>query len=629
LVLAASFRKAWRDRLFPALVVLACATQASADVSSGLTDFKGVSIQRALCATREVSMSPDGRYLAAWSNSGFPGKGFGMFAPDSAIVDMPCVLDKGFVDACVIVAHETRASTRHVAWSPDSRTLLTVGPAISVNYQRAPAFSARDAADLQFKSELSVGHFSLDGFVSEAGIAAAFARTNARIDDLYADDDVIVSDIHLQDRAGPVPALFSRRSAFFARFGETGFGDPAPVSGIALGSSGRWLHKGREPFVLASGELVRVRDGVTVARGQKAVLDDRTGDVVAIYDPLEAVTDLTGPRPIRRPIARRPGELLLSYARTPSGSAQAFHFEAPFGDSRVVLERAGKTASLTCERAEHAVPGATITPIDLGTSRWPLPARWVRQPHPHGVIFTVLGGPGAEEAERDRLWGIDTFIEQGFDVVLLDPSGNLGDRQAIPNRLAKQGGAAIDEDARLIRRALVDKHFAGYRSTIFYGSSYGGMLAMAVMQAPDAGRDFDQYMLAAPWLRPRPPASWADSRGPVRQNVHRQEQWELAATGTDWSRPDDAFRHWAAKRAAALSCDKKIAIYYSRTDPTFSEADTPCRASDTVVITAVDRRDHTVVLAGADPWTIATLKPFTLSGGAPARSTTRDATRGR
>lgn len=94
-MLAAYFRKAWREYHFSDLTLSIYATQASAGVLPVLTDFKSVSMQKAHCATREVSLSPDGRYLAAWSTSGFPGKGFGMFTPDSAIIDMPCVMARG------------------------------------------------------------------------------------------------------------------------------------------------------------------------------------------------------------------------------------------------------------------------------------------------------------------------------------------------------------------------------------------------------------------------------------------------------------------------------------------------------------------------------------------------------
>jgi hypothetical protein len=115
-------------------------------------------------------------------------------------------------------------------------------------------------------------------------------------------------------------------------------------------------------------------------------------------------------------------------------------------------------------------------------------------------------------------------------------------------------------------------------------------------------------MLAAPWLRPRPPASWADTRGAVRQDVARQEAWEKAAMGIDWARPDDGFRRWAALRAATLSCDARLAIFYSRTDPTFVEGDIPCRANSAITMTAIERGDHTVALAASEPWLKATLE---------------------
>jgi hypothetical protein len=84
-------------------------------------------------------------------------------------------------------------------------------------------------------------------------------------------------------------------------------------------------------------------------------------------------------------------------------------------------------------------------------------------------------------------------------------------------------------------------------------------------------------------------------------------RWEKAAMGIDWSKTDDAFRTWAALRADNMSCDAKVAFFYSKRDPTFSPKDVPCEQNGKIVFRALDVGDHNVALAAADPWISETI----------------------
>jgi hypothetical protein len=610
--LASSIAKTWRERLLPSVLALFLTSTASADVVSGLVEGGRTSIEQDLCSTQDLTLSPDGRYLAAWSAYAFPGEAFRSPPPDLAILDVPCIMRRGFVQACALATFGELSPARYLAWSPDSKVLMTLGPGVEAKYLTAPGFRREDAARFALESRLGVKTMHLDGFVPRQDLIDTWAKVQRAQEALLRDESVIVADLPIRDGQERPVALFSRRSAFFARLGEDGLGRETTVSGVALDPSARWLHTTHEGFILASGELVRERGGRTVARGDKIVLDPATGDLLAVHDGLDAITEVdpVSGRFIRRPLPRHADEMLLAYARTANARTKAYHFEAPFGESRILLTARGKTASLRCPRKAEQRRAVVIEKIDLGTSGRPLAARWFRSEGARGVVFMALGGPGAEAADRKRAFGLEPFVEQGFDVVLVTQSGNLGDGRSAPDRLAVEGGAALDKDAALIRQALSQKRFGRYRTAIFYGESFGGLLALAVMQSLQPARDFDQYMLAAPWLRPRPPASWADSRGAVHQNVMRQEQWEKATMGIDWAQPSDGFRRWAAMRAANLSCDSRLAIFYSRTDPTFSEQDIPCAANGNITIKALDRGDHTVALAATEPWLKATLERF-------------------
>ncbi len=610
--LASSFLRTWRERLLLSILTMFLTSAASADVVSGLIDASRTSIDQDLCSTRELTLSPDGRYLAAWSSYAFPGETFKAPPPDLAILDVPCIMRRGFVQGCALAAYGELSPTRHAAWSPDSKVLMVLGPDVEAKYLTAPDFRREDAGRVELESRLSVEDMHLDGFIPQQDLRGAWANVQRAQEVLLKDEAVIVADLPVRAAQERPAALFSRRSTFLARLGDDAVGRETTVSGVALGASARWLHTAGEDFILASGDLVRNRDGQTIAHGDKFVLDPATGDLLAIYDGLDAITEVnpTSARFTRRPLPRRADEMLLSYARTANARTEVYHFEAPFGESRILLKTQGKTARLRCSRKAEQRREVVIEKLDLGAPGWPLTARWFRSKGASGVVFVAFGGPAAEASNRARAFGLEPFIEQGFDVVVVTQSGNLGDGRSAPDRLASGGGAALDQDAALIRQALSDERFRRYRSAIFYGESFGGLLALAVMQSPHPARDFDQYMLAAPWLRPRPPASWADSRGAIHQDVARQEQWEKATMGIDWARPDDGFRRWAAARAANLSCDARLAIFYSRTDPTFSEADIPCPANGKITIKALERGDHTVALAATEPWLKATLKPF-------------------
>jgi len=601
-----------RGRLVLAAICLFGAQSAHADVVAGLIAIPAMPLAQSLCGTKRLSLSPDGKFAAAWSPYVFEGKGFSTYsAPDLTVIDTDCVLSRGFDQSCVIAQYGDTAPATSMTWSADSTTLMSSGPGMEFKYFFAPLFQRQTVARVEVPIGDKFGPLRVDAFIGQDAIKAAVSASEKKFSTLSTSDDFSVTDVVASTEPRRQTAVYRQDGSFFAIVAGSSSQTARGISGVSLGDDAQLLHGGREEFILASGTLVRLRDGKEVARGSQTVLSPGTGGVVAVYDNLNSIFErrVSSGTFVQRAIPRRRDELLIDYATTADAKLRAYHFEAPFGPARIELGNAERSKELVCARQAKFNFPVTIEKIDLGQPDWPLPARWFRNAEPKGVVFIALGGPGADASSRDRLFGLERFVKMGLDVVLVTQSGNLGDGKELPDRLAIHGGAALDRDASLIRQALAAPRFAGYARKYFYAESFGALLGLATMQSPgkSGAANFDQYMLAAPWIRPRNPLTWADSRGPFHQNVLIQMRWEKAAMGIDWSKTVDAFRTWAALRADNMSCDAKVAFFYSKRDPTFSPKDVPCEQNGKIVFRALDVGDHNVALAAADPWISETI----------------------
>lgn len=560
-------------------------------------------VSDALCGTNNFDLSPDGRYIAAWAARG----GVASSPPTLALLDFDCLFESSFAQRCLIAAYDSTAPVRQAVWSADSRSIVTLAPEVEFREFKAPGFLASDDAVLELKSSIFTEDLHLSGYSSLEAIRRSWeplqrearaASSTARV------IDAPISAVNLT-----ADGLYRRNQDFRPLLRTGSKWRDLPVSAAAGASTPRkprLLKLGARRFMLVAGELIDVFSGAVVARGDSFKLGP-DGELQSVFDDLEAITELQivdgAVRASRRKIDRRPDEGLLDWSRASKRDAQAYHYEAPFGAGRVEVQRDGVRRQLLCERRDGETFRVQIGVLNIGSKSHKLQATVFKRASPKGLVLLAPGGPGASSTGLARDVRAAPFLQEGWDVVVVTASGNVGAGLETVDRLRRDGGAAIDADAKAMLMAVEQGRIGAYRRVIFYGESYGGMVALAALRQSGANsRLIERFLLASPWLKPKPPSTWAGARGPVQAGVESQAKWEKAALGIDWDRPDDAFRTWARAQREAAPCTARVSIYYSRTDPTFEPEDLPCAASGAYELTAREKGSHMVILAGVRPW---------------------------
>lgn len=563
----------------------------------------------ALCGANRIDFSPDGRFLASYASRGFfP---FRHPNPDLAILDVDCLIENDFAKACMLSATEANGPVREIAWATDSSSILAYAPAISLRSLKSPDFSMEGEERLALKSRLLADDMHLEGHATLSDLKRLWPRFQKALGKASSLDRAL--DIPLSANARNADGLYLSRQDYAPRIKAGATWRAAPLSGAAAASGSkapsRLLRLGKRRLILTAGELVAVDDGATVATGDRFKLR-ANGELMAVFDDLDTITEFApgGATATRRAIDRRPGEALIDFSRAEGRDAVAHHYEAPYGDARVRLEVEGRARELVCKRKEGSSVAVEMQTVRLGPADRPMAATLFKTSAPKGLVVYAPGGPGALSTGAARALLVGPFVEEGWDVLMMTASGNSGAGRATVDRLARDGGAAVEADADAILAAVEAKAFGDYPRAIFYGESYGGVLALTTLNRMQGRKPvFERFLMGAPWLKPKAPESWADTRGPQQALPASQAAWEKAAVGIDWSLPTDAYRDWAAAQRAAMPCSADVAIYYSLTDPTFEAGDIACQAGPNFTFTTKAKGSHMVALAGVGAWIKAQL----------------------
>ncbi|MDG2531337.1 alpha/beta hydrolase family protein [Caulobacter endophyticus] len=557
---------------------------------------------RVLCETSFLDVSPDGAWLVAWSRGNAPlGPG-----PDFAVLKVDCLLSGASVDACTVAAVESRSPPVQLAWKGDSTALMLLSPGIGAQYLYAPAFSEQQSVRLSAKTKTNARRIRLDGYIEPAEFekeAFVVDAVNAQ-----AQSAGIIEEIHMG--AGATGAgVFLSRDTLEARTTYNGPPLAGGISGASLIDNGKLIFAEGRSYLLAAGKLYDARTGQPVAGGPRYKLSPQ-GKIAFSTSDLGRYTSFQGGRTHSDAVDMPAGRLLGEYDQSADGKTRALQFIAPASRPAFRIERGAERRDMACgSGADDRL--VDIEDLRLGADAHQVDARLFSQKDPAGLVVLAGGGPGATSQGADALRLAKPFLNRKWDVLLVTASGNFGAGRPTVDRLAARGGGAVEDDARAILSG-VDAFRGRYARHVFYGESYGGLLGLAVMNK-DTGsrRRFDRIMLAAPWLKPRPPQTWLDSRGVSKTDLAVQETWERVAMGIDWSKPNDPFRDWAERQRAAAKCSARLSILHGDADPAFDPSDIPCRPNDGSRFTKAPASDHMTTLAGNADWIARELDTLT------------------
>ncbi|MDG2528903.1 alpha/beta hydrolase family protein [Caulobacter endophyticus] len=555
------------------------------------------------CAASRAEISPDGAFVALWRP-----RVDDIRTPvfDLSVLRTDCLAGRDTTAACVVRTAVTNATPSAVKWSADSRGLYVISPQIDLRRLAAPDFSDAGAQGASLSSDIAASAVHLRAPPAGASLESVEARLRGG---LAAARPVLpgheVRSLRLEDGDG-FTGLGLNEADFAAVLlrasGAAPLGLPFPwLGGATLQQTGQGL------AIWQNGELSAVRKGRlerSMARGAGVVVDAERDVVVAVFREDGVITPVgQGPAPPRILDRREAATAAVwDYSQTPDGRARVAVISDINGGRKLRLEVSGRRMDFGCPK-DPPRRRLVRTVLDLGAEGWPLPARLYAGADPKALVVFLPGGPGSSIAGDAQLRRIQPLLDEGYDVLVVGPSGTSGEGLPVVSRLGRAGGEALDRDARLVLAALEGRGLRGYRHRIVVGESFGGMSAMALHAAEKGeGAAIDGYLLGAPWLAPRDPASWAKTRGFGGADPAAQAKWDRAMVGLDWSKPDDAMRTWARTRAADLARGGKVTIIYGEKDPTFLPAD----VGTGIELVALAQGDHASTL-GSTAFTQALL----------------------
>jgi pimeloyl-ACP methyl ester carboxylesterase len=211
------------------------------------------------------------------------------------------------------------------------------------------------------------------------------------------------------------------------------------------------------------------------------------------------------------------------------------------------------------------------------------------------VTVYFHGGPGFAIAEAPLPLPVRRLVSPDHDVIVIEYSGSLGGGEALVNRLADGGIAAIEEDVDALRNWL-DRQNYGQVSVI--GSSFGGVPALAAV-ARHRNRIAHAFFVA-PALRLLDPASWAATG---------TSPWGAVNPATQMAREDAYFRgasgrvRFASDLQALLTrtpLTSSDSFYFGDVDPVSRPEHLPEASQARRHV--YPRTSHETVLARSDLW---------------------------
>ena len=213
---------------------------------------------------------------------------------------------------------------------------------------------------------------------------------------------------------------------------------------------------------------------------------------------------------------------------------------------------------------------------------------------PRDVVLDFHGGPGGSLA--DEYWAPRALrlLRPNRDVIAVEYAGSLGGGEALTNRLAKHGMAALDEDMEAVARWLTKQ---GYRRVYLLAGSFGSVPAMIVQSRYPSL--FEASFHIAPVLKLQNPEVWVKRRGDLTSvNSGTQLAYELESFGGPEGRR--RFAQDLSSMVAGVTFGSKHHIYFGGFDEISKPEHLPAGARPSVL--SIPRAGHTVLGARSEVW---------------------------
>lgn len=139
---------------------------------------------------------------------------------------------------------------------------------------------------------------------------------------------------------------------------------------------------------------------------------------------------------------------------------------------------------------------------NIGTPIRPLFIRKYTRNSNNKLVVWLHGGP-LTNISRDSQWnqGVRKLLLTGADVVMLGYSGTL-DNAEIASRLRKDGGASLEQDAKVLIKYL-NRQKSNYEEISLVGESFGGAVALPIIEKSD--NLFSKIVLISPLAKLKQP----------------------------------------------------------------------------------------------------------------------------
>jgi pimeloyl-ACP methyl ester carboxylesterase len=195
--------------------------------------------------------------------------------------------------------------------------------------------------------------------------------------------------------------------------------------------------------------------------------------------------------------------------------------------------------------------------IELGDLKRPLPAILYRSVATRKLLLYLHGGPEGGLGYDRQVLGAKMYVDEGYDVISVDPSGTVGVRLDVATRLRQFGESALEIDAKLLGD-YVRGVAARYDKVDIVAESFGGVFAPFVVR--ELGDRISRVALIAPLLTLER-QELSVGAGELVSDVQYQRMVETA-----WFGEATVFNSWLTKRHVQMPEKAKTIIVFGALD---------------------------------------------------------------